>query len=153
MSRLDDIGFTLMNYMSKKYKGTGTIQEIMVNNLRKRYKGAVNLRETHPLNGEGDTSYTIDKGNILSLCLRSGSGDLHDFDTLKFVYLHEISHIAANVFQHPDKFWKIFRLILIEAENAGLYSPFNYASHPIMYCGKLTISYNPYYDQSLELND
>lgn len=149
MYRLNIIGLQLRKYMEKKYYGTNTIQELMAKNIKKRYGGAMCLRETHPLNSEHDTSYTIDKGNILSLCLRSKSGDLHDFDTLKFVYLHELSHIAANVFQHGVEFWQIFKIILQEAQAAGLYTPRDYEKNPVLYCGRLTISYNPLYDNTL----
>ena len=89
-------------------------------------------------------------GHILSLCLRSGSGDLHDFETLKFIFLHELTHIAADVYQHPTKFWQLFKILLQEAEIAGIYSPIDYGASPIRYCGKLTVSYNPYYDDTLQ---
>ena len=108
------------------------------------------MRETNPNNRYGDTSYTLDKGDILSMCLRSGSGDLEDFETLKFVYLHELTHIAANVYQHPDRFWELFKVLLIAAERAGLYQPIDYEKYPREYCNRLTISYNPYFDEGLK---
>lgn len=150
MSDLNIIGHSLTDYLVDRY-GTagGHTRALMARNLQKRYGGSASLRETHPHNKENDTSYTIDKGDILSLCLRTGSGDLHDFETLKFVFLHELTHIAANVYQHPDKFWQMFKIILQESEAAGLYRPINYSNRPVKYCGKLDISYNPYYDHTL----
>ena len=150
MSKLNGIASQLSKYLENQHGLDGDkIQCLMARNLSSRYGGTPSLRETHPHNKDGDTSYTIDKGSILSLCLRTGSGDLHDFETLKFVFLHELTHIAANVYQHPDKFWKMFKVLLHEAEQAGLYSPIDYSRYPVKYCGKLDISYNPYYDVSI----
>lgn len=150
MHKLDKVGEQFTNYMVRTYRNDSGIRGKMANNLYTRYKGVDSLRETHPNNKEGDTSYTIDKGNILSLCLRSGSGDLHDFETLKFIYLHELCHIAADVYQHPTKFWQLFKILLQEANKAGIYTPTNYKYTPVRYCGKLTVAYNPFFDPALE---
>lgn len=149
MGRLNEVGVQLAEFLVHRYGDTKGIRGTMAKNLYKRYGGAKALRETNPINKEGDTSYTIDKGDVLSLCLRSGSGDLHDFDTLKFIFLHELTHIAADVYQHPTKFWQLFKILLQEAEVAGLYSPVDYSKSPIKYCGKLVVSYNPYFDNTL----
>jgi hypothetical protein len=115
-----------------------------------------NLAENSPKDPSGDTSYTLDKGAVVAICLRerdpAASGDprvhdIHDLDTLTFVTLHEMAHIAIEDVDHPPRFWSAFRFILEEAEDAGLYTSPRYAQAPRQYCG-VRIDYNPRYDPS-----
>lgn len=116
-----------------------------------------NLAENSPRDPEGDTSYTIDKGAILALCLReknparsgdSAAHDIHDLETLTFVTLHELTHIAIEDVDHPPRFWRAFKFILEDAMEAGLIRGIDYGRHPTVYCG-MDIDYNPLYDASL----
>lgn len=98
------------------------------------------------------TSYTMNKGESMYVCLRNRDdpSKLIDFDTLLFVLLHEISHIANyNGWGHSTRFWEVFAFILHEAQLAGLYTPINYEKYPVMYCG-LEINYSPLFDPSLK---
>ena len=113
-----------------------------------------NLAENSPKDPSGDTSYTIDKGAIVAICLRerdpAASGDpaaydIHDLDTLTFVTLHEMAHIAIEDVDHPKRFWSAFRFLLEEAEEGGVYRSPDFAAAPRYYCG-VTIDYNPRYD-------
>lgn len=117
-----------------------------------------NLSESSPLNPEGDTSFTIDKGRVLALCLRERdprrSGDprvhdLHDMDTLTFVALHELAHVGVDVQGHPPAFWAAFRMLLREAREGGVLDAPDYARAPVPYCG-MRITYNPLYDPEVE---
>ena len=101
-----------------------------------------------------ETSYTISKGKELHLCLRNKKypNELHPVDDILFVVLHEASHMGnANwdLDAHKNNFWTIFKFVLYEAKNAGIYNPINYKEYPITYCG-LYVNYNPYYDDLLE---
>ena len=99
------------------------------------------LVENSPHNPEGETSYALDKGREIAMCLRDkNSGELHDLDTLTFVALHEITHIAIDAADHPAEFWDTFRKILIAAE--PIYISPDFAASPQPYCG-LMIDYNP----------
>jgi hypothetical protein len=117
-----------------------------------------NLAENSPRDPKGDTSYTIDKGAILAICLRekdparSGDArahDIHDINTLTFVTLHELTHIALEDLNHPPRFWQAFKFILQDAVAAGLLRPVNYEISPTVYCG-MDIDYNPLYDRGLQ---
>ena len=117
-----------------------------------------NLAENSPRDPEGDTSYTIDKGAILALCLRekdparngdTNAHDIHDLETLTFVTLHELTHIAIEDLDHPPRFWQAFKFILEEATEAGLLRGVNYERRPTVYCG-MDIDYNPLFDRSLQ---
>jgi hypothetical protein len=99
-----------------------------------------------------ETAYTVNKGDALYVCLRDRGRPeaLVDYDTLLFVYLHELSHIAAHdVWGHGEKFWETFKFVLEEAVVAGVYRPVDYSKKPTVYCG-LDITYNPLFDQRLK---
>lgn len=98
-----------------------------------------------------DTSYTIDKGASMYVCLRDkqNPNQLVDPDIFMFVMLHEMSHIANyNGWGHEEDFWTVFKFILHEAVLSGIYKPVNYAISPVTYCG-LKVDYSPLYNTSL----
>jgi len=93
------------------------------------------------------TAYSENKGEKLAFCLnQSKNGSkLIDINTLTFVSLHELSHIATESVGHNQEFWNNFKWILQNANEAGIYSPIDYKKYPQEYCG-MTINDNPYYD-------
>ena len=93
------------------------------------------------------TAYSENKGEKLAFCLnQSKNGSkLIDINTLSFVSLHELSHIATESVGHNQDFWQNFKWILQNAKEAGIYSPVDYKKYPQEYCG-MTINDNPYYD-------
>lgn len=93
---------------------------------------------------EGPKSFTVSKGKKISMCLRDESGRLYSDNTIMFVLLHEISHVAINTYNHNEEFWTTFGKILREAHQIGIYDPVDYASNPEKYCG-IVIKHNPYY--------
>lgn len=107
------------------------------------------IHENDPDAGDG-TSYTIDKGKKLIICLRNKkTKELHDDHTMMFVILHELSHMGNKNWGHKRDFWEIFKFILHEAQATGHHQPFNYRYRPMDYCG-LLIDYNPYFDDMLK---
>jgi hypothetical protein len=94
------------------------------------------------------TAYSENKGEKIAFCLnRSKQTDskLIDINTLTFVALHELSHIATESIGHKQDFWQNFKWILQNAKEAGIYSPVDYKKYPEKYCG-MDINDNPYYD-------
>ena len=93
------------------------------------------------------TAFSENKGEKIAFCLnRSKNGSkLIDINTLTFVALHELSHIATVSIGHKQEFWQNFKWILENAKEAGIYSPIDYKKYPEEYCGS-TINDNPYYD-------
>lgn len=88
------------------------------------------------------TSYTINKGEQIVFCIRSKSisnylqsNNMHDFNLVMYVLLHEISHVACPDLQHTDLFKKIFRFICEEAILMGIYEKIDFALFPREYCG------------------
>jgi hypothetical protein len=93
------------------------------------------------------TAYSENKGEKLAFCLnKSKNGSkLIDLNTLTFVALHELTHIATESVGHNQDFWQNFKWILENSKTAGIYSPIDYKKYPEEYCG-MTITDNPYYD-------
>jgi len=110
-----------------------------------------NLVENSPRGPEGDTSYTIDKGAIVALCLRPKNAQapgIHDIETLTFVAFHELTHIAIDAVDHPPQFWEAFKFVLMDGQAAGLIRGVDYRARPTQYCG-MRIDYNPLFDRAL----
>ena len=93
------------------------------------------------------TAYSQNKGEKLAFCLntKKNGGKLIDLNTLTFVAIHELSHIAAKSIGHNEEFWNNFKFLLEEAEIIGVYKPEDYKEDPKNYCG-MKITDNPYYD-------
>ncbi len=98
-----------------------------------------------------DTSYTLNKGDAMYICLRRRDNpeQLVDENVLLFTMLHEMAHIANyRGWGHGNDFWACFKFILHEAQIAGLYHPVDYAKYPVDFCG-MTINWNPLFDKSV----
>ena len=94
------------------------------------------------------TAYSENKGEKLAFCLnkkKQDNNDLIDENTLMFVAIHELSHIATKSIGHKSEFWENFKFLLTEAKAAGLHNPQDYKKQPQEYCG-MKIRDSPYYD-------
>jgi hypothetical protein len=93
------------------------------------------------------TAYSENKGEKIAFCLNTSKtgSKLIDINTLTFVALHELSHIATESVGHKQDFWQNFKWILQNAKEAGIYSPVDYKKYPEKYCG-MDINDNPYFD-------
>lgn len=93
------------------------------------------------------TAFSENKGEKIAFCLnkKKNGSKLIDINTLTFVALHELSHLATESVGHKQDFWQNFKWILGNAKEAGIYSPIDYKKSPEEYCG-MTINDNPYYD-------
>ena len=109
------------------------------------------VMENDPRRG-GETSYNINKGGQLVICLREKVAPyrLVDINTLMYVMLHEVGgHIGSyDVWGHPERFWEVFKFILREAVEAGVYRRVDYTAHPTVYCG-LRLDYQPLDDAGI----
>jgi len=94
------------------------------------------------------TSYTINKGEKMILCVRSRDDkeELIDNNTLTFVTLHELSHIMSKSIGHEDQeFWNNFKFLLDEAVKSNIYKKVDYSKNPKPYCG-IKITDSPLYN-------
>jgi hypothetical protein len=93
------------------------------------------------------TAFSENKGEKIAFCLNTTKegNKLIDINTLTFVALHELSHIATESIGHKQDFWQNFKWILQNAKESGIYEPVDYKKTPQEYCG-MKINDNPYYD-------
>lgn len=120
--------------------------------LKKGFKN-VKIEETYEKTNDDNTSYTINKGELMSLCLRKNDNKsdnntkrpFHDYNSLCFVVIHEMAHIASVSEGHNSEFIENFKFLLQEAVTMGYYIPVDYSKNPFLYCGKIKVTNNPYY--------
>ncbi len=100
--------------------------------------------------GSKYTSYSVNKGEKIVLCLRARDDTerLIDKNTLMFVSLHEIAHIMTKSIGHQKEFWQNFKFLLKHAIGLGLYKHVDYNNNPKRYCG-IMITDTPLNDNSL----
>ena len=94
------------------------------------------------------TAFSENKGEKIAFCLnqtKNNDSKLIDINTLTFVALHDLSHIATDSVGHKQDFWQNFKWILENAKEAGIYYPMDYKKYPQEYCG-MKINDNPYFD-------
>lgn len=121
---------TLIDNLHEKYPEKPEVQRLL-NKFEPE-----NLSEGS--NNSGYTTYTVNKGEKMVFCLRdrNGSNKLHDINTIMFVALHELGHIATKDFNgHDEIFKKNFKFIIDEAIEMGLYEYVDYTQNPKSYCG------------------
>jgi predicted metal-dependent hydrolase len=87
------------------------------------------------------TSYSINKGEQIVLCLRTNN-KLMDLNTMMFVVLHEMAHICTVSIGHTQEFWDNFKWILEESINIGIYKKQDFKLNNVEYCG-MTITDSP----------
>ena len=82
-------------------------------------------------------AFTENKGAKMAFCTttRKNAGKLIDLNTLTYVAVHELAHVASESLGHTSEFWKTFRTLLIEAARIQLYTPGDYRAKPVDYCG------------------
>ena len=140
--RLANVNIKLGKLVDHCYKKYPTRENIK--RLKKGYNPK-KLMETLPTSEY--TAYSQNKGEKMAFCLNTEKeGDqLIDPNTLTFVALHELAHIATKSIGHKEEFWENFKFLLMEASKIGIYEQVDYKKKPARYCGT-NISDNPFYD-------
>ena len=89
------------------------------------------------------TSFTVNKGSEIHLCLRDKeSGKTHDINLLMFVALHELTHVISESWGHNEEFSENFVWLLNQAVFFNEYVPHNYNNDPQPFCG-ISVSHSP----------
>ena len=130
----------LVLYLNKTYPNKENVQRLV-----NRYNPK-KVIEISPLSNH--TAYSENKGEKLAFCLneeKNINSNMIDENTLIFVGIHELSHIASKSKGHNDEFWNNFKFLLTNAVKLKIYSPIDYKNNPVNYCG-MKITDNPYYD-------
>jgi hypothetical protein len=135
---------TLIRNLHTEYKNS----DERVNRLIHKFKNTIIEEAPNEIDS---SSYTINKGELMALCLRpknikkTTNSPYHDYNTLLFVTIHELTHIMSLQEGHGHEFISNFKFILQHAHKYGLYQPVNYNTNPINYCG-VAVTNNPYYN-------
>lgn len=116
------------------------------------------LEENDPIFTPGDKTFTLNFKHI-AICLRRRNWEFYDFNTLMFVFLHELAHTGTHPRflmvdgrrdNHPPMFWRVFKFILTQAVEFGIIAPIDYnEKNYVTYCG-IDIQNNPIFDKSVE---
>ena len=83
----------------------------------------------------GYTSYSVNKGEKIVLCIRQSDNAFVSPNVLLYVSIHELAHLMTKNVGHTSEFWKNFKWLLREAVEIGIYERINYAEQPQHYCG------------------
>jgi hypothetical protein len=101
------------------------------------------------------TSYSVNKGEKIHLCLRQRQGQnetLMEENVMVFVALHEMAHVVTPSLGHDPEFWNNFGWLLKQAEANGIYHYQDFKSRPVAYCG-MHITDAPAYDPKKDGTD
>jgi len=146
MSKINKFIVKMLKHLKNKFviNKNGMPNEIaFVQRLLKNYNPD-SVFENLPIFG-GNTSFVVNKGASFGICLRNKQNyGMHDFALIKFVILHEMTHMGTIMYGHDYEFWSWFKFMTVEAHKAGIYKPINYANGNVNYCG-LNITFNPFY--------
>ena len=130
----------LISHVKKKYPDQENVKRLV-----ERYNPR-KLVEINPLSEH--TAYSENKGEKLAFCLtrqKNINSNKIDVNTLTFVAIHELAHIASKTVGHNEEFWTNFKFLLDNAVEISIYDPIDYKNEPVEYCG-MEINDNPYYD-------
>jgi|TARA_B110001469_G_C9632407_1_gene316524 hypothetical protein len=91
---------------------------------------------TENIPGSQHVAYSVNKGDELSICLRDIETERFiDTNTVRFVAIHELSHIMSRSSGHTTEFWDNMKFLLEKAVTQGVYTPEDYQKRPVNYCG------------------
>jgi hypothetical protein len=130
--------YNFINQLDSKYPDDEDVQRLV------RRMDNVKIEESK--NEEGTSSYTVNKGDLMSICVRykPDHTQFHDNNTLWFVLMHEIAHVMSVSEGHGPEFMKNFKFVLQESEKMNIYTPVDYSNNNITYCG-VKVTNNPYF--------
>ena len=129
----------LVKYLKEKYPNRSNVKRL-VENYNPR-----TIKETLPTSEY--TAYSENKGEKIAFCLNTtkNNNKLIDLNTLIYVALHEMAHVASESIGHNDEFWNNFKFLLNEAVEINIYKPVDYKTESVSYCG-MELTDNPYFD-------
>jgi hypothetical protein len=132
----------LYNYLIATYP-----EKLQVKQLRQNFKpDPSRISESTP--DAEHTSYSVNKGESVHLCLRQRQGNNESLvkeNVMTFVALHEMAHMITTTIGHGPDFWNNFGWLLKISEEQGIYTYEDFSAHPVSYCG-VKITDSPKYD-------
>ena len=125
----------------------------LIENLKKEYPDNDRIiRLSHRFNPnniyetsykKNHTSYSVNKGEHIYLCLRNTDKKFVDINIIYFVMIHELAHLMTITYdKHSELFWNNFKFLEEKAIEYNLYKYIDYSKNPTKYCGDIIYS-NP----------
>jgi predicted metal-dependent hydrolase len=142
LARITEKMKSLVKYLDEKYP-----KESNKENVRRLVKKFNPKKIVETLPTSEYTAYSENKGQKIAFCLNKQKKDndnLIDENTLMFVALHEMAHVASKSIGHNEEFWDNFTFLIGEAEEIQIYTPIDYSKKNADYCG-MTITNSPYF--------
>lgn len=134
LAKLNEKITILIKHLLSKYPDNEDIKRLYQNyNVENLSEGT---------SSEGYTSYSVNKGERIIVCLRQKElNEFSDDNVVMYVVIHELAHCAITEIGHTQYFWKTFKWFLEEAVSIGIYTKVDYKKNPQPYCGiRLTTS-------------
>jgi hypothetical protein len=127
LARLNATLLSLVRHMVAKYPDDEDVQRLHENyDPEALSEGGMEV---------GYTSYSVNKGEKIVMCLRQKDDSFVDDNVLVYVAVHELGHLMTSDVGHTEAFWGNFRRLLSEAADNGMYRKVDYAKSPHPYCG------------------
>ena len=133
--------YILKNYLITNINSDELIEySLYIQQLNQNFnENRTNVHETDPTSNL--TSYSVNKGEELSVCLKSKNSEhLHNINLLMYVIIHEMSHFACPEIGHGALFQKIFKKFLEISIKITIYKYDDYNTKPVEYCGMILSS-------------
>ena len=119
--------FSDIDYILSQFK----LEGYDIESVRKKIK---NMEIIENLTDE-DSSYTINKGERMVVCLANRETDkIYNYNLILYVLLHEVSHMICKSYGHGEEFKIIFHKLCKKAIELGKYKYVNYKKYPEEYC-------------------
>lgn len=127
IARINQKNQQLIKHMIAQYTDNPAVRR-----LYERYNPD-SLSEGSP--DSGYTSYSVNKGEKIVLCVRQSDMSFVDFNVLLYVTVHELAHLMTASTGHTKEFWDNNKFLLKQAVQLGLYEKTDYGASPVAYCG------------------
>ncbi len=83
----------------------------------------------------GEAAYSINKGEVIGMCVYNNNKFIYDENTMFFVFMHELAHIMSDHYAHDNEFWTNFGDLIDVAKKHNLYDYENYKNTKTDFCG------------------
>lgn len=133
LGRINQDSKKLLEHLSAKFPKNAAVQRLVA-----KYNPDA-ISEGSP--NSGYTSYSINKGEKLVICIRQSDLSFVDHNITMYVVVHELGHLMTKSVGHTKEFWAKFRFILRQAMAIGLYRKVDFDKKAEDYCSiKITSS-------------
>jgi len=127
LARINTHLIRLVKHMVTKFPGDAAVARLDANyNPEALSEGGTEV---------GYTSYSVNKGEKIVMCLRQPDNTFVEENVLVYVAVHELGHLMTDEIGHTPVFWANFKRLAAEAIEIGVYKKVDFQKSPEPYCG------------------